>query len=708
MVAVVILDKSLRCDFINGVAEVLTGFTLAQGRGVPVADLLWRGNPGGYETSRLGRVLAAGKGGEGEDALLDRDGIRHRFAFRVARLGDAADPGGTIIELVDPGEERTERALRESEQRLRLAVEATGIGIWDVNAVTGRRRWSPEFNAILGLPPDGKAEMAVFASLIHPADRDRVNDLYRRAYADASSGAYNAEFRIRRANDGALRWVLTTGRITFDADGRPLRGVGTLQDIHDRRQNITAVREREERLRIALVAGRLGAWRYDLRTGEQEWDETQYRLFGIDPSLKPTRDLFLSVVHPDDLPKIAFDPATVPREEYLDSEFRIFRPDGEMRWITAHSIARSDESGAAVEMIGVNRDVTEEKRAEASLRISEERNRLAIEANDVGTWDYDMVTGEHRWSDQYKKLWGLPADAPADPALLHPLVEDGDWEVVRTKWAEARDPAGSGRISLEYRIRRADDGAPRWAMFSGQIFFDEARKVPVRAIGIMLDTTDRREAEERQHLILKELNHRVKNNLAVVQAIVSQTIRMSKPSEAFERIQARLMAVSRTHDFLNRSNWGGVSLMDLLRGELEAFSARDARRVTLRGVSVMLDSTNALALGLVFHELATNAAKYGSLSADEGRLEVVWSIVKADGPSQLAITWTEQGGPPVRNPRRIGFGSRLIEGSVKGTLGGSIAIEYARSGLQCRILIPLPHAEAAGESYPSLAASRRW
>jgi two-component sensor histidine kinase len=247
-------------------------------------------------------------------------------------------------------------------------------------------------------------------------------------------------------------------------------------------------------------------------------------------------------------------------------------------------------------------------------------------------------------------------------------------------------------------------------MFTGQIFFDEARKRPVRAIGIMLDITDRREAEDRQRLILKELNHRVKNSLAVVQAIVSQTIRMSRPSEAFERIQARLMAVSRTHDFLNKSNWGGVSLMDLLKGELEAFSARDASRIALQGVSVMLDSTTALALGLIFHELATNAAKYGSLSVDQGRLTVTWSLIRAGAQPQLSVVWTESGGPPVRAPRRTGFGSRLINGSVQGTLSGEVKLEFARTGLVCRILIPVPPTveKSGGELYPSSDLSRRW
>ena len=229
-------------------------------------------------------------------------------------------------------------------------------------------------------------------------------------------------------------------------------------------------------------------------------------------------------------------------------------------------------------------------------------------------------------------------------------------------------------------------------MFNGRIFFDDAHRRPVRAVGVMLDTTERREAEERQRLILRELNHRVKNNLAVVQAIVSQTMRMSpKPSEAFERIQARLMAISRTHDFLNMSDWGGVSLGRLLEGELEPHTSLDPERIVLDGQVIVLDSTTALSLGLVFHELATNAAKYGALSVETGRLQVCWQLTAENEAGTIRIDWIESGGPPVRTPRRKGFGSRLIEGSVTGRLGGTVETEFARDGLRCRMIFPMPH-----------------
>lgn len=691
MVAVFVLDDRLRCGFINNVAEMMVGVTNAQAVGSHVSDLLWPIRRASFGESDLGQALAQGGAHEGQEILAGRDGIERTFAFRIAPLGQALGDG-SVVELIDlGGETGTSRALRESEQRLRLAVEATHIGIWDVDATRGTRRWSPEFHAILGLPATSEADDKVFESLIHPDDHDHVMALRRRAYTPGSDGIFSAEFRIRRADNGEVHWVLVTGRITFAADGKPSRGIGTLRDIDRRRKDEEALRESERRLRVALVAGRMGAWSYDLATGAQRWDESQYRLFGLDRSLTPSRELFLSLVHPEDLGAVAFDPETLPLDTFLDSEFRIIRPDGQIRWISAHAVAHAGPDGRPLEMIGVNRDMTAQKEAEAALRISEERQRLAVEANDVGTWDFDMVAGRHQWSAQFKRLWGLPPDAPADPAQLRPLIDEADWQAIRDRWGSACDTDGDGRVNLEHQIQRADDGARRWVTFNGRIFFDETRTRPVRAIGVMLDTTERREVEERQRLILRELNHRVKNNLAVVQAIVSQTMRLSsKPSEAFERIQARLMAISRTHDFLNMSDWGGVSLGRLIQGELEPHTSLDPNRVAFAGQAVVLDSTAALSLGLVFHELVTNATKYGALSVETGRLQVRWELTGEEGDRTVNIDWVESGGPPVRTPRRRGFGSRLIEGSVSGRLGGSVEMDFARGGLRCHMTFPLP------------------
>lgn len=693
MVAVFVLDRSQRCRFLNAIAEVLTGTSAAQAASKPFGDVVWRRNPDPLNESALGRALASGKGGEGDVALVDKDGVRRTMAFRVVPIELDGEVGAMVVELVDvSGETGTDRALRESEQRLRLATEATGIGIWDVNGVTGERQWSAEFLAILGLPMHTQPSRDLFASHIHPDDRERIDDTYSRAYNAESGGLYGAEFRIRRADTGEERWVATTGRVSFDAQGQPLRAIGTLQDIHQRRQSEEAIRESEERLRVALFAGRMGMWRFDFATGRQQWDPVQYQVLGIDPSLPASRELFMSLVVPEDRGRVAVDPAKPPPAgAFLDSEFRINKPSAGVRWIRAHALTRNDQNGRPVEMIGVNLDVTAEKEAELALRLNEERHRLAVEANDVGTWDFDMVSRIHLWSDQFKKLWGLSPDVPSDPEQLRPLVEPAQWEETQQQFAAACDPGGTGRLAVEYQIRRADTGERRWCAFSGRVFFDYAGAKPIRAVGIMMDTTVRRAVEERQRQALAELHHITKNSLAVAQAIVSQTLRTGDREDVFERIQSRLMSLARIHDFLSKSESGEVPIRALLLSELTMVGEPLHSGVYLQGEAVAVDSIAALALALAFHELAENARRFGSLSVPHGRLNVAWHVAGGRRP-QLDILWTERGGPTVGTRPMPGFGMRLVDTSLRRNLDGSAEAEFSPEGVAWRLRLPLERA----------------
>lgn len=691
MVAVFVLDKHKRCRFINAVAEFLTGVPVGQAVGRPFGELVWRGTPFTFEQSHLARALGSDHPEEGEATLTDNTGQKRPFAFRVMPLDeDVSD--AIVVELFDlGGETGAARALRESERRLRLATEATGIGIWDVNAVTDQRRWSAEMFEILGLPPDTTPSTELFSSLLHPDDRQWVDAMYAELYATPGDGMYSAEFRIVRANDGEVRWVAATGTVTYDAEGKPLRAVGTLRDIHERREHEAALKASEERLRIALSAGRMGLWRHDFKTGTQTWDATQYAILGVDPTTPASYEQFIALIHPDDRRKVRLDPDRLPPVgKFLDWEARITRPDGQVRWISAHAIILTDESGEPVEMIGVNRDITSQKEAALALKVNEERLRLALEANDVGTWDYDIVSGKQQWSSQYKKLWGLPADAESDSELVRKLVDPADWAAVEAAWERACDPAQStGRIAFEFLIRRADTGERRWCSFAGNIFFDAARTRAIRALGIMMDTTSRRAVEERQRRVLRELHHRVNNNLAIVQAVLSQTLRSSlKPAEAFDRIQARLMCLARIHELIGRSEWGEVSLPLLISTEIE-FAGGGLDRVHLDGEPLQLDSASATTLGLVFHELASNAARYGALSTPDGRIDITWKNETSSG-RRIDITWQESGVDRVRLSSREGFGFRLIKGSVGGVAGGRADVEVNEEGLRWGLEFPLP------------------
>ncbi|MFJ6023666.1 sensor histidine kinase [Brevundimonas sp. NPDC092305] len=200
------------------------------------------------------------------------------------------------------------------------------------------------------------------------------------------------------------------------------------------------------------------------------------------------------------------------------------------------------------------------------------------------------------------------------------------------------------------------------------------------------DVTNNVVAAERQKLMIDELNHRVKNTLATVQSIAMQTARSHDDPRTFaESFQARLLALSHTHDLLTRSHWEGALLLDILQHETDAHGAH---RVTLNGPRIELEPAAALSLGMIFHELATNAAKYGALSAPDGRVMVDWSVADLTD-RRLTVSWHEIDGPVVTPPERRGFGSRLIERNVRHDLAGDVELDYAPQGFRAEFSIPL-------------------
>ena len=196
-----------------------------------------------------------------------------------------------------------------------------------------------------------------------------------------------------------------------------------------------------------------------------------------------------------------------------------------------------------------------------------------------------------------------------------------------------------------------------------------------------------RAMQERQVTLLHELNHRVKNTLATVQALARQSNRGGDAPG--ERLEERILSLSKTHDLLTRDEWSGASLIELLENELAPYRA-GPDHIILAGPEVALPSRHVLAIGMTVHELTTNAAKYGALSVSEGQVRVEWSVAQAEsGVSRLRLMWRESGGPPVVSPTRSGFGTRLITGGVRRELAGEIDLAFEAGGLRCRLDVPL-------------------
>lgn len=220
------------------------------------------------------------------------------------------------------------------------------------------------------------------------------------------------------------------------------------------------------------------------------------------------------------------------------------------------------------------------------------------------------------------------------------------------------------------------------------------------AIITFLDVTDMVHAEERQRLLVAELNHRVKNILSVVASMASQMARRCTSIEEFtDSFIGRIHGLAKTHDILSAKGWSDVDLGELLRAELDAFILEGAR-AGLQGPEVALKPREATTLGIAIHELATNALKYGAFSNRQGRLRLDWRVEDAGGGRTLVLNWAESGGPSVRPPERTGLGSELIKRSLAFELGGRVDMDYRPTGLVATLVIPLaeqniPHVEGA-------------
>jgi PAS domain S-box-containing protein len=235
-------------------------------------------------------------------------------------------------------------------------------------------------------------------------------------------------------------------------------------------------------------------------------------------------------------------------------------------------------------------------------------------------------------------------------------------------------------VEVKFRSERL---AKRSFLLSAGPLFD-GNKACVGSIVTITDITERKHAEEQQAMLVAELNHRVKNILAIVQSVAAQTIRSSPSLDGFTTaFSGRLKAVALAHDILTETRWIGAGLEELLTSVLAPYRSADPRRVTVDGPAILLQASAVLPLSMAFHELATNAVKYGALSQEGGRIDISWRL--ADGDRTVELTWREQGGPKVGPNNSPGFGSRLIDRVIAYDLGGASELDFAPLGLRCTI-----------------------
>ena len=312
---------------------------------------------------------------------------------------------------------------------------------------------------------------------------------------------------------------------------------------------------------------------------------------------------------------------------------------------------------------------------------SEQQLRLATDAGEIGLWDVDPVEGKLYWPPRVKAMFGISADAPVSMADFYAGLHPEDKDRVVAAYNAACDPQQRASYDVDYRTVGKEDGLVRWVAARGRAIFDVSGKC-IRVLGTAIDVTTRKQAEERQLLLAREVDHRARNALAVVQAIMRLT-RAATPASYVAAVEGRIRALSQAHTLLSQSRWEGADIARLVDEELAPYRTGGGR-ISISGTSVLLPPDRAQTLALALHELATNSAKYGALSAPEGRLEVDW---QSDGGG-VKLHWRESGGPPVRVPTDQGFGTKIINATIKHQMGGDVVLDWRAQGLHCTLSIP--------------------
>ena len=334
----------------------------------------------------------------------------------------------------------------------------------------------------------------------------------------------------------------------------------------------------------------------------------------------------------------------------------------------------------------IERHKAAEERAAAHERLqrSESRLRLALAGARAAAWEWDAGTDGIVWSPEIFAITGLASEAGAhglETCLKMIEEEDRDKAVYDLKAALGK----GGPFTREVRMRRTDD-AVIWLNISGVVEHAETGK-PLRAYGILQDITERKAHEEQIHLLMREVNHRAKNMLSLVQAIARQTA-AREPEDFIGCFAERIQALAANQDLLIRNEWQGVDVEDLVRAQLAHFVDLIGSRIVVDGPQLHLKPASAQAIGLALHELATNAGKYGALSTDRGRVDVSWRTVG----DTFTVSWIEREGPRISAPKRCGFGTTVIEAMAKHSLDGAVHLDFAPSGVTWKLVCPVASA----------------
>ncbi|MDB5724518.1 MAG: hypothetical protein JWQ16_1272 [Novosphingobium sp.] len=464
----------------------------------------------------------------------------------------------------------------------------------------------------------------------------------------------------------------------------------TFIDITMRKQEEESLRRSEARLQKLIEALPGAVYTTDIHGRITFYNPAVAELWGRNPDLGS--DDFAHLFWPDgNIVSRGKSPMAVAIKEQRPArglELAVEQPDGNRVPFLAYTTLLRDDDGEVRGAVNMLVDITATKRAEAI----EHRLALIVETSDDAIMSMDLDGLVTSWNKGAERLFGHTAEEVIGNSILALVPVDRHSEEV-----DIINRIRRGEHTEHYEtVRKAKDGTEIWVSLTISPLIS-AQGAVIGASKIARCLTDRKRADEHRKTLIDELNHRVKNTLAVVQSIASQTLKgPSTIEDAREAFESRLINLASAHDVLTRENWGGAELVDIVNDTVKPH-AGGRNRFEIDGPPVRLDPSAALSIAMALHELCTNAAKYGALSSDTGRVAIIWRLEGLGGDRRLRLSWSESGGPTVHAPQHKGFGSRLIERALARELNGKVVLEYEASGVVCTIDAPMADQLAALE-----------
>ncbi len=546
--------------------------------------------------------------------------------------------------------------------------------------------WGPDFTTIhndafqpiLGQKPNAIGRS--FADVWSEA-WENIGPIAERAYAGTPTFIKDYPLVINRNGHEEQAYFTFCYSPLKGDDGRIAGMIDTVVETTD----TVLAAQAEERLRLANQVTNDAVWDWNFLTGHVAWNEALTVAYGHRPEdVEPTGNWWLDHIHPDDRDRIDASIHSVidGLGEAWSDDYRFVRADGTYADVYDRGHVIRDEAGKPLRMIGAMLDLTGAKAAEAALKESQRRLegerslvRAVVQQAPIGI-SIAYADGHEEINTRLEAMLGRKAK---DFGGLRSLGIDRVGDTIEDKPLTATNETSgeTRRFEVSTTPVRGDDGEI------------------LATVSIVTDVEDRHQAEEHRAVLNRELSHRLKNTLAVVQSVATQTLRNATDIKAAQAtLSQRIGALASAHEVLLTGHRDAGSVEELVRA---ATAVHDGDgRLRTSGESISLGSRAALSLSLILHELATNASKYGALSVERGHVDVTWSTKPADidALEVFELRWCEVGGPPVSKPERRSFGTRLIEMGLGGGPHASSVLDYRPDGLQCRIIAPLAELQA--------------